>query len=86
MGPLNTSDVIYVVCVSEGWRLFCVRGEVPVEGSLLEVQCSCSSLRSRGSLILLNSQQGAISLWHGCKVHSKARQVAKQTVQCLTQM
>ncbi|XP_043090608.1 supervillin [Puntigrus tetrazona] len=69
-----------------GWRLFCVRGDVPVEGSLLEVQCSCSGLRSRGSLILLNSQQGAIYLWHGCKAHSKARQVAKQTVQRLTQM
>uniref|UniRef100_A0A8C1XAE8 Supervillin c n=1 Tax=Cyprinus carpio TaxID=7962 RepID=A0A8C1XAE8_CYPCA len=69
-----------------GWHLFCVRGDVPVEGSLLEVQCSCSSLRSRGSLILLNSKQGAIYLWHGCKAHSKARQVAKQTVQRLTQM
>lgn len=70
---------------TEGWRLFCVRGDVPVEGSLLEVQCSCSSLRSRGSLVLLNSQQGTIYLWHGCKAHSKARQVAKQTVQRLTQ-
>ncbi|XP_067274939.1 supervillin isoform X2 [Pseudorasbora parva] len=69
-----------------GWRLFCVRGDVSVEGSLLEVPCSCSSLRSRGSLVLLNSQQGAIYLWHGCKAHSKARQVAKKTVQCLTQM
>ncbi|KTF77653.1 hypothetical protein cypCar_00039995 [Cyprinus carpio] len=69
-----------------GWHLFCVRGDVPVEGSLLEVQCSCSSLRSRGSLILLNSQQGAIYLWHGCKAHSKERQVAKQTIQRLTQM
>ncbi|KAK9977888.1 hypothetical protein ABG768_019672 [Culter alburnus] len=68
------------------WRLFCVRGDVSVEGSLLEVPCSCSSLRSRGSLVLLNSQQGAIYLWHGCKAHSKARQVAKQTVQRLTQM
>ncbi|KTF74790.1 hypothetical protein cypCar_00027995, partial [Cyprinus carpio] len=69
-----------------GWHLFCVRGDVPVESSLLEVQCSCSSLRSRGSLILLNSHQGAIYLWHGCKAHCKARQVAKQTVQRLTQM
>uniref|UniRef100_A0A8C2BT81 Supervillin c n=1 Tax=Cyprinus carpio TaxID=7962 RepID=A0A8C2BT81_CYPCA len=58
-----------------GWHLFCVRGD-----------CSCSSLRSRGSLILLNSKQGASYLWHGCKAHSKARQVAKQTVQRLTQM
>ncbi|XP_073713197.1 supervillin isoform X3 [Misgurnus anguillicaudatus] len=66
-----------------GWRLFCVRGDVPVEGNLLEVEPLCSSLRSRGSLIMLNSQEGAIYLWHGCKAHSKARQVAKQTVQRL---
>ncbi|XP_057202957.1 supervillin isoform X2 [Triplophysa rosa] len=66
-----------------GWRLFCVRGDVPVEGSLLEVDPVCSSLRSRGSLLLLNSQQGAIYLWHGCKAHTQARQEAKQTVQHL---
>ncbi|XP_051988644.1 supervillin-like isoform X3 [Xyrauchen texanus] len=71
---------------TDGWRLFCVRGDVPVEGSLLEVECSRSSLRSRGSLLLLNSQQGVLYLWHGCKAHSRARQVAKQTVQCLIQM
>lgn len=71
------------LCVSGGWRLFCVRGDVPVEGSLLEVEPLCSSLRSRGSLIMLNSQEGAIYLWHGCKAHSKARQVAKQTFERL---
>ncbi|XP_051995703.1 supervillin-like isoform X4 [Xyrauchen texanus] len=69
-----------------GWRLFCVRGDVPVEGSLLEVECSCSSLRSRGSLLLLNSQKGVLYLWHGCKAHTRTRQVAKQTIQRLTQM
>lgn len=69
-----------------GWCLFCVRGDVPVEGSLLEVEPVCSSLRSRGSLLLLNGQQGAIYLWHGCKAHTQARQVAKQTVQCLKEM
>lgn len=63
--------------------MFCVRGDVPVEGSLLEVEPVCSSLRSRGSLLLLNGQQGAINLWHGCKAHTQARQVAKQTVQHL---
>ncbi|KAG9264219.1 supervillin-like isoform X1 [Astyanax mexicanus] len=69
-----------------GWRLFCVRGAVPVEANLLEVECCCSSLRSRGSLLLLNSQQGVLYLWHGCKVHATARQVAKHTVQQLTNM
>ncbi|XP_029583384.1 supervillin isoform X4 [Salmo trutta] len=68
------------------WRLFCVRGELPEEASLLEVDCSCDGLRSRGSLILLNSQQGALYLWHGCKVHASSREAGKRAVERLTQM
>ncbi|XP_064862513.1 supervillin isoform X6 [Oncorhynchus nerka] len=68
------------------WRLFCVRGELPEEASLLEVDCRCGSLRSRGSLILLNSQQGALYLWHGCKVHASSREAGKRAVERLTQM
>eukprot|EP00063_Salmo_salar_P084644 XP_014059479.1 PREDICTED: supervillin-like isoform X5 [Salmo salar] len=68
------------------WRLFCVRGELPEEASLLEVDCSCGSLRSRGSLILLNSQQGVLYLWHGCKVHASSREAGKRAVERLTQM
>ncbi|XP_055746518.1 supervillin-like isoform X5 [Salvelinus fontinalis] len=68
------------------WRLFCVRGELPEEASLLEVDCSCGGLRSRGSLILLNSQQGALYLWHGCKVHASSREAGKRAVVRLTQM
>ncbi|XP_053472157.1 supervillin isoform X4 [Ictalurus furcatus] len=66
------------------WRLFCVRGAVPLEASLFEVECCTSSLRSRGSVLLINIQQAAIYLWHGCKAHASARQVAKHTVQQLT--
>ncbi|KAJ8414282.1 hypothetical protein AAFF_G00051520 [Aldrovandia affinis] len=68
-----------------GWRLFCVRGEAAVEGSLVEVECLCASLRSRASLVLLNVQQGALFLWHGCKSHVGAREVGKKTVERLTQ-
>ncbi|XP_029491558.2 supervillin-like isoform X7 [Oncorhynchus nerka] len=68
------------------WRLFCVRGELPEEASLLEVDCRCGSLRSRGSLILLNSQQGALYLWYGCKVHASSREAGKRAVERLTQM
>ncbi|XP_076851834.1 supervillin isoform X2 [Brachyhypopomus gauderio] len=67
-----------------GWRLFCVRGAVCVEASLLEVECYTSSLRSRGCLLLLNSQQGALFLWHGCKAPASVRQVARHAVQRLT--
>ncbi|KAG5265310.1 hypothetical protein AALO_G00240830 [Alosa alosa] len=48
--------------IQNEWRLYCVRGEVPVEGHLLEVACHCSSLRSRSSLVLLGIQQAHIYL------------------------
>uniref|UniRef100_A0A8D3CFX3 HP domain-containing protein n=1 Tax=Scophthalmus maximus TaxID=52904 RepID=A0A8D3CFX3_SCOMX len=57
------------------WRLYCVRGEAPVEGHLLEVACHCSSLRSRASMILLNINRAIIYLWHGCKTQLHTRGV-----------
>uniref|UniRef100_A0A3P9NVN9 Supervillin c n=1 Tax=Poecilia reticulata TaxID=8081 RepID=A0A3P9NVN9_POERE len=68
------------------WRLFCVRGELPEEALLLEGDCCCSSLRSRGSVVLLNSQQGVLYLWTGCKAHSSTREVSKRAVERLTEM
>ncbi|XP_056153072.1 supervillin [Lampris incognitus] len=68
-----------------GWRLFCVRGEAPVETSLVEVDCHCSSLRSRASLVLLGAHKGVLYLWHGCKAHIGARQVATRAAEKLTQ-
>uniref|UniRef100_A0A8C1KHR9 Supervillin-like n=1 Tax=Cyprinus carpio TaxID=7962 RepID=A0A8C1KHR9_CYPCA len=53
--------------VQNDWRLYCVRGEKPIEGHLLEVVCHCSSLRSRTSMILLNIPKASMYLWHGCK-------------------
>ncbi|TRY81650.1 hypothetical protein DNTS_025974 [Danionella cerebrum] len=63
--------------VQNDWRLYCVRGEVPVEGLLLEVPCHCSSLRSRTSMILLSVTKALIYLWHGCKTQTHTRQVAR---------
>ncbi|MEQ2245362.1 hypothetical protein ILYODFUR_027023 [Ilyodon furcidens] len=60
------------------WRLYCVRGEVPVEGHLLEVACHCSSLRSRASMILLNINKALIYLWHGCKSQLHTRSVGSR--------
>ncbi|XP_054452116.1 supervillin-like [Anoplopoma fimbria] len=57
------------------WRLYCVRGEVSVEGHLLEVACHCSSLRSRASMILLNINKAIIYLWQGCKTQLHTRSV-----------
>uniref|UniRef100_A0A3P8PC16 HP domain-containing protein n=1 Tax=Astatotilapia calliptera TaxID=8154 RepID=A0A3P8PC16_ASTCA len=59
------------------WRLYCVRGEVEVEGHLLEVACHCSSLRSRVSMVLLSISQALIYLWHGCKSQVHTREVAR---------
>ncbi|XP_077347186.1 supervillin isoform X10 [Lithobates pipiens] len=59
------------------WRLYCVRGEVPLEGNLIEVACHCSSLRSRTSMILLNVNKAVIYLWQGCKAQSHTKEVGK---------
>ncbi|XP_034564247.1 LOW QUALITY PROTEIN: supervillin [Notolabrus celidotus] len=70
---------------TDGWRLFCVRGEAEVEASLVEVDCQRASLRSRASLVLLNAQKSSLYLWHGCKAHVSARQVAKRAADKVTQ-
>lgn len=44
----------------------------------MEVDCQRSSLRSRTSLVLLSTQKSLVYLWHGCKAHANARQVAKR--------
>ncbi|XP_066886682.1 supervillin isoform X22 [Kogia breviceps] len=59
------------------WRLYCVRGEVPVEGNLLEVACHCSSLRSRTSMVVLNVRKALIYLWHGCKAQAHTKEVGR---------
>ncbi|XP_070585048.1 supervillin isoform X4 [Erythrolamprus reginae] len=59
------------------WRLYCVRGEVPIEGNLLEVACHCSSLRSRTSMIVLNINKALIYLWHGCKAQPHTKEVGR---------
>ncbi|CAN9509238.1 unnamed protein product [Ophioblennius macclurei] len=66
------------------WRLFCVRGEAEVEASLVEVDCQRASLRSRASLLLLNSQKAQLYLWHGCKAQAGAKQIAKSAADKLT--
>ncbi|XP_069554175.1 supervillin a isoform X8 [Brachyistius frenatus] len=59
------------------WRLYCVRGEVDVEGHLLEGACHCTSLRSRVSMVLLSVSQALIYLWHGCKSQLHTQEVAR---------
>ncbi|XP_074261289.1 supervillin isoform X17 [Saimiri boliviensis] len=63
--------------VQSEWRLYCVRGEVPMEGNLLEVACHCSSLRSRTSMVVLNINKALIYLWHGCKAQTHTKEVGR---------
>lgn len=62
-----------------------MRGEAVVEASLVEVACEHASLRSRASLVLLNAQKALLYLWHGCKAHADAKQVAKRAADKLKQ-
>ncbi|XP_050986409.1 supervillin isoform X9 [Labeo rohita] len=72
--------------IQNDWRLYCVRGEVPVEGHLLEVACHCSSLRSRTSMVLLNVNKALIYLWHGCKTQTHTRHVARTAAEKIKEL
>lgn len=65
--------------------MFCVRGEVEAEASLVQVDCQRASLRSRASLVLLNPKEGLLYLWHGCKTHVGTREVAKRAAEKITE-
>ncbi|XP_034185902.2 supervillin isoform X1 [Osmia lignaria lignaria] len=49
----------------ERWRLYICRGTLESEVSLIEIPCSTRQLRSRGSLILLDTRNNKIYIWHG---------------------
>lgn len=51
----------------------------------MEVDCCCAGLRSRGSVVLLNSLQGVLYLWTGCKALSSFREVSKRVVEQITE-
>ena len=47
------------------WRMYVCRGSEESESSLTQVPCSMRQLRSRGSLLLLDTISGKIYVWHG---------------------
>jgi supervillin len=49
------------------WRLYVVRHELPNETCLNEVSVRVSSLRSRASFLLINTQKAQLLVWHGAK-------------------
>ncbi|XP_045461852.1 supervillin-like isoform X2 [Harmonia axyridis] len=64
-------------------RLFITRGEIEKEAHLIEVPCNAHHLRSRTSLVLVNSQSNNIVIWHGCKSSQRTKTVAKKTAENL---
>lgn len=61
-------------------RMFILRGEVESEIYLMEVPLKMSSLRTRSSFVIINTETDQISIWHGCKSSKQKRKVAKDTV------
>jgi supervillin len=47
------------------WRLYICRGTLESETFLIEIPCSVRQLRSRGSFILLDTENANMYLWHG---------------------
>jgi len=47
------------------WRLYICRGTLESETFLIEIPCSARQLRSRGSFVLLDTQNANIYIWHG---------------------
>lgn len=56
-------------------KLFVVRGEMPVEAHLLEVDVNPSHLRSRGCVVGFNPMSGTVHLWVGAKAASHSKEV-----------
>ncbi|KAJ8957583.1 hypothetical protein NQ318_020624 [Aromia moschata] len=61
-------------------RLFMVRGEVEDEIYLMEVPLSMSSLRSRSSFVIIDTENEQITIWHGSKSSDQKRKVVKDAV------
>lgn len=61
--------------VQRQWKMFIIRGELPNEGHLIEVDVSSTRLRSRGCVVLANIETGTIHLWHGAKALKHTRKV-----------
>ncbi|XP_047516386.1 supervillin-like isoform X2 [Pieris napi] len=58
------------------YRLYVTRGNVTNEAYLLQVPCSVRQLRSRGSLVLVDTQKSCVYIWHGSRSLKHTKQVA----------
>ncbi|KAG7295776.1 hypothetical protein JYU34_020830 [Plutella xylostella] len=58
------------------YKLFVTRGNVSNEAYLLQVPCSVRQLRSRGSLLLVDTEKGCLYIWHGARSLKHTKNIA----------
>lgn len=58
------------------YRLFVTRGNLSNEAYLLQVPCSVRQLRSRGSLLLVDTEKGCLYIWHGTRSMKHTKNIA----------
>ncbi|XP_028168519.1 supervillin isoform X1 [Ostrinia furnacalis] len=58
------------------YRLFVTRGNLSNEAYLLQVPCSVRQLRSRGSLLLVDTEKGCLYIWHGARSLKHTKNIA----------
>ncbi|XP_045766331.1 uncharacterized protein LOC123868038 isoform X2 [Maniola jurtina] len=58
------------------YRLFVTRGNLSNEAYMLQVSCSVRQLRSRGSLILVDTEKSCVYVWHGSRSMKHTKQIA----------
>ncbi|XP_047026886.1 supervillin-like isoform X3 [Helicoverpa zea] len=58
------------------YRLFVTRGNLSNEAYLLQVPCSVRQLRSRGSLLLVDTEKSCLYIWHGARSMKHTKNIA----------
>ncbi|CAH0729952.1 unnamed protein product, partial [Brenthis ino] len=58
------------------YKLFITRGNISNEAYLLQVPCSVRQLRSRGSLVLVDTEKACLYIWHGSRSLKHTKQIA----------
>lgn len=58
------------------YRLFVTRGNISNEAYLLQVPCSVRQVRSRGSLLLVDTEKGCLYIWHGARSMKHTKNIA----------
>ena len=62
---------------SDKWKMFAVRGCVPKEGHLIQVDCKPENMRDLGSFIFTNAETSSIFVWNGKGATSTCIQIAE---------